>query len=214
MPCYTGPFPYTNSGSRAGICVNNTSFSGNSSNAGVVNASTGLLSPTGIQIKNSTITGVIANSGTIGGGISIDGTSLISPSTGAGVSITGGTFAGGISNAGTVTGGTRGIYVSGIGGFSGGITNAGLIDPRTGMAVTNVSSFSGGIVNAGGATINASVVGILVNTVSTFQGGITNAGVITAATVGVQIHRSLDLQCRQYFQFRHDHRQDRHRHFR
>ena len=38
VPCYTGPFPYTNSGSRAGICVNNTSFSGNSSNAGVVNS--------------------------------------------------------------------------------------------------------------------------------------------------------------------------------
>ena len=187
VPCYTGPFPYTNSGSRAGICVNNTSFSGNSSNAGVVNPSTGLLSPTGIQIKHSTINGVIANSGTISGGISIDGTSLISHASGAGVSVTGGTFAGGISNAGTVTGGTRGIYVSGIGGFSGGITNAGVIDPKTGMAVTNVSSFSGGIVNAGGATINASAVGILVNTVSTFQGGITNAGVITAATFGIQI---------------------------
>ena len=146
-----------------------------------------MLSPTGIQIKHSTINGVIANSGTITGGISIDGLSLIAPSTGAGVSVTGGSFAGGISSAGTITGGTRGIYVSGISGFSGGITNAGLIDPKTGIAVINVSSFSGGIVNAGGATINASAVGILVNIVSTFQGGITNAGVITAATFGVQI---------------------------
>ena len=63
LPCYTGPFPFTNSGTRAGICVNNTSFSGNSSNAGVVNASTGLLSGTGIQIKHSTINGEIANGG-------------------------------------------------------------------------------------------------------------------------------------------------------
>ena len=36
----------THPGSRAGICVNNTSFSGNSTNAGVVNTSTGSLSPT------------------------------------------------------------------------------------------------------------------------------------------------------------------------
>ena len=86
-------------GSRDGICVSNTSFSRNTSNAGMVNPSTGLLSPTGIQIKNSTINGVIANSGTIFGGISIDGTSRVAPSTGAGVAVTGGTFAGGISSA-------------------------------------------------------------------------------------------------------------------
>ena len=60
-----------------GICVINTSFSGNIQQCRLVNPSSGLLSPTGIQIKHSTINGVIANSGTISGGISIDGTSRV-----------------------------------------------------------------------------------------------------------------------------------------
>ncbi len=75
LPCYSGPFPYKNTGTVSGICAANTIFSGNASIAGIVN--TGLVSSSGITLKSTTITGSIVDSGTLFGGISIDSASKV-----------------------------------------------------------------------------------------------------------------------------------------
>jgi hypothetical protein len=67
---YTGPFPYTNAGTAVAIDVKNTSFTGNVSNTGVIN-------PGGIAVTSSTIDGGIYDSGFIGGGISVDSHSVL-----------------------------------------------------------------------------------------------------------------------------------------
>ena len=67
---YTGPFPYTNTGTAVAIDVTNTSFTGNVSNTGVIN-------PGGIVVTSSTIDGGIYDSGFIGGGIRVDSHSVI-----------------------------------------------------------------------------------------------------------------------------------------
>ena len=63
MPPYTGPYPYTNSGSATSVVVSNTSFTGNVGNTGTI---TGALT-----VTNSTIHGAIFDYGYIGGGILI-----------------------------------------------------------------------------------------------------------------------------------------------
>src|ERR1700726_2300250 len=82
VPCYTGPFPFTNNGALPCITVSGTSFSGN-----VVNSGSGVISPgnpttgAGVLVTNtSTITGQVSNAGTIsvgGTGIRIDTNSVV-----------------------------------------------------------------------------------------------------------------------------------------
>jgi hypothetical protein len=109
---YTGPFPYTNAGTAVAIDVNNTSFTGNVSNTGVIN-------PGGIAVTSSTIDGGIYDSGFIGGGISVDSHSVL-VSTADGISVTGSIFGGGLTNAGKITAADTGIYVGGVSDFAGG----------------------------------------------------------------------------------------------
>jgi uncharacterized protein with beta-barrel porin domain len=195
--CYTGPFPFTNSGALSCITVSGTSFSGNLTNAG-----SGVLSPGGIHVTNaSTVTGQISNAGSIsvnGSGIAIDGNSVvtngivnsgvISSSNADSVRILNvSTFAGGISNGATISARASAIFVVSVSAFSGGITNAGLISSSlaNGVALFGVSTFTGGISNGG--TISTAAVAIDLNGVSTFTGGISNAGTISAAAGAVEL---------------------------
>jgi uncharacterized protein with beta-barrel porin domain len=164
---------YNNTTSVSGLCVTNTSFSGNIDN-------TGTISPSGIKFTNGSITGKISSSGTIVGGISLDVNSkIISAATA--ILINGPTFTGGISNAGTVSGGGFGIYLYTVKNFSGGISNSGHIAANTAaIDVFGGSSFGGGISNSG--TISAGITGIIANGMSTFTGGISNSGTISASS--------------------------------
>ncbi|WP_143201926.1 autotransporter domain-containing protein [Bradyrhizobium sp. NAS96.2] len=178
--CYTGPFPYTNTGSSDCIVVNNATVSGNLVNgaSGTITAS-GVFSP-GITVSNSSIGGSVINAGNI------------TAASGTGILTYNATVSGGISNSGTISAGD-GILVGGDS-FSGGISNSGTISAGgyygivVGGAVT-VSSFSGGINNSG--TISAGVDGILVGggtvTVSSFSGGISNSGMISAGAYGIVV---------------------------
>jgi uncharacterized protein with beta-barrel porin domain len=198
--CYTGPFPFTNSGPQTCITVSGTSFSGN-----VVNSATGVItpgSPNGILVTNSSsIAGQISNAGTIsitgpGAGIMVDTNSIITngivnqgliQASGAGIVVDGvATFGGGISNSGTITGGSAGIAITHVDTFSGGITNSGAISAfNQGIDICScVTNFLGGITNIG--LIAASGVGISVS-VSNFSNGITNFGTILANTAGIAV---------------------------
>jgi len=155
------------------VAVTNTSFTGDITNEGTI-------TPGGITFNNGTITGSIASSGIISGGISLDSASAIT-SAGTAILITGPTFSGGISNAGTISGATGGIIVSGVTTFSGGISNSGTITAGfTGIAVNNVSNFSGGITNTGAITANFAGIGVTDS--ATFAGPISNHGTIVAGT--------------------------------
>ncbi len=169
------------------VAVTNTSFAGNITNEGTI-------APGGITFTQGTITGFIASSGNIAGGLSLDNKSTISNAFGTAISLTGSTFLGGISNAGLVSAGDRAINVS-VTTFGGGISNSGLISagsgfPATGIGVGGVSVFSGGIDNGPNGTITASglfSLGIAVQSVATFNGDITNRGLINVATAGSAI---------------------------
>jgi uncharacterized protein with beta-barrel porin domain len=147
------------------IAVTATSFAGNITNEGTI-------APGGINFTNGSITGFISSSGTIAGGISLDGKSLIS-SSGTGIAITGPTFTGGISNSGTISAARAGI----------------LVGAGCSCGSTNIATFAGGIANLG--TISAGGPGIFVGaiafgpgsaaTISTFTGGISNGGTIAVA---------------------------------
>ncbi len=191
--CFTGPFPHTNSVGHTIACilVQNTSFSGNVSNAGTI-------SPSGIFVNHATIAGSIVNSGNLAGGISIDSTSRISSANTA-IKITGPTFSGELTNAGAIstTGNDRpGIFIGGVTNFSGSIVNgtSGTISAAAagGMIVANVSTFAGAISNAG--VISVSPLGILVGIsgsgiapVVDFTGGIANSGTISAGEGGIDL---------------------------
>ncbi|MGH6674254.1 MAG: autotransporter outer membrane beta-barrel domain-containing protein [Xanthobacteraceae bacterium] len=133
--------------------------------------------PSGIAFVNGTISGFVESTGTIIGGISLDGTSKIT-STGDAVEIGGPTFSGGISNAGTIISASiYGIFVN-TSTFSGDISNSGTISAAySSIYVSNVSTFAGGISNSG--TISAGYTGIHVANVATFAGVISNSGTIS-----------------------------------
>jgi uncharacterized protein with beta-barrel porin domain len=168
-----------------GVCVTNTSFTGNITNEGTI-------SPLGIVFTNGTITGFIASTGAISGGISLDSQSRISAS-GTAISISG-DFAGNISNGGAISSAAAtGIRVDGVSTFAGGITNSGSISAHLGMRVTGLGTetFQGGIVNLNGGTISGSE-GILVISIGQFGsatagGGIVNAGAILSDQTAVHV---------------------------
>jgi uncharacterized protein with beta-barrel porin domain len=194
--CYTGPFPFSNSGVQSCIQVANTSFTGN-----VVN--NGTIAPGGVSVANSTVTGYIINSdamsggitvanSTIAGGIADNGTTFLggiaidsrSVITGSGtitaVAVSLSTFSGGISNAGVISANGTGISIGGVSTFGGGITNSGSITTgRIGILAFGPTTFTGGIVNSGNISSPASF-GIIAAFISTFSGGVTNSGAITA----------------------------------
>jgi uncharacterized protein with beta-barrel porin domain len=165
----------TNPTAITGIAINNSTIT-----SGITNF--GTISPNGIVLTNgSTVAGEIYDSGTINGGLSLDGTSKIS-STGNAVSITGATFTGGITNGGTISGaGGSGVLIAGFSTFAGGITSTGKISGGSdGIEIFNnsgVATFSGGITTSG--TISAGADGFQI-VVSTFIGGISNNGTIAA----------------------------------
>lgn len=171
-----------------GICVNNTSFTGNITNEGTISAS-------GIAFTNGTMSGYIASSGVIVGGILIDSASKI-VTTKLGIGVAGPSFSGGISNAGAISAGNAAIvvgeilngtgsYIGNVTSFSGGVSNRGTISSTTnvGIAVSHVSSFFGGISNSG--VISAGGSGITVVGSSTFSGGVTNSGTISTNGYGI-----------------------------
>jgi uncharacterized protein with beta-barrel porin domain len=199
--CYTGPFPFSNSGPLTCITVSGTTFSGN-----VVNSTTGVItpgSPNGILVTNSSaITGQVSNAGKIlivgsGTGIRVDNNSIITN---------------GIVNTGTISA-NIGILVgsatlvpnvvtpTGIVTFpatiAGGITNSGTIAAGSaGIWVQAADRFSGGIVNSASGTIFGQVgirVGVgattsgIVKAVSSFGGGIVNNGLIQVSGAGTAV---------------------------
>src|SRR5450756_915857 len=88
-------FDNPSASTAAGVCVTNTSFTGNITNEGTI-------SPLGIVFTNGTITGFIASTGAIVGGISLDSQSKIT-ATNTAIAISGTTFAGGITNSGSIS---------------------------------------------------------------------------------------------------------------
>ena len=180
----------TNSAAITGIAINNSTLTSTIFN-------TGTISPNGIVLTNaSTISGGIADTGTINGGISVDRTSKISASSQA-IEIFGPTFTGGISNSGTIFGPVFGFSISQVSTFLGGITNSGTITGfNGGIVVQSVAHFgnnavSGGITNTGSITGN---VGIEVEgVVSTFAGAISNSGTISGNATGIADHGAVPL---------------------
>ncbi|HLW92482.1 MAG TPA: hypothetical protein VKS78_14445, partial [Roseiarcus sp.] len=118
MAGYSGPFPFTNTGTLTSVTIDGTTFVGNVSNSGTI---TGAIS-VGLNAK---IYGGIIDSGFIGGGIAIDATSHID-STKTAISITGATFGGGINTAGIIQSDKSDIYVDNTA-FSGNIVNSGIL---------------------------------------------------------------------------------------
>jgi hypothetical protein len=166
-------------------------------NAGVVTGTTA----SGIYFQYSTpsgITGALTNesTGTITGGtdgikvggeqVTIDNAGHVTGTTGSGVDIvasTSATISGYVSNAstGTITGGTDGIAVNGVGAT---IDNHGVITGTGGNGIdlepSNTTSVAGYVDNAAGGTIAGGINGIYVDGIAAT---IDNLGVITG-TVG------------------------------
>jgi hypothetical protein len=172
----------TNTTTITGIDVISAAVTGNIAN-------TGTISPNGISINtNSTITGAIQDSGTIGGGISVDGTSQINSAGNHAILITGPNFTGGISNGGTIkTTGTNqwdDIVIQGVSTFSGGITNTGTLNAiNSGIVVQNVNSFTNGITNSGMILGGGSPDDdIYLGNISSFSGNLSNNGTISGGT--------------------------------
>ena len=170
--CYTGPYPANVTGANTCISVTGTSFTGNLVNSGTV-------TPGGISVATSTITGEIINaaSGTItaGTGIALQTDAVVT---------------GGIVNSGAISGSGQGIGLAfggaGVGTFGGGIHNSGTISGANEGIFTGFTEFSGGISNSGTITSSAGD-GLYVYGSSIFSGGINNAGTITAANIGIRI---------------------------
>jgi outer membrane autotransporter protein len=167
----------TNTGIITGININAANVTGNISN-------TGTISPNGINLTNSTITGGILDSGNLAGGIHITDSASQINATAVGISITGPVFSGGITNAGAIAATGTGIAVLNVSSFGGGISNSGTISSQfSGISIVNVSTFTGGITNSGTITSNTSA-GISVASVRNFFGDIVNdsTGTINALT--------------------------------
>jgi len=196
----------TNSGSIGGvyygISINNASLTGGITNTvggtitGVlgqgigINANStvdyltnkgGLISSAGTGVRlstNSTITGGITNSGSIGGGsfgISINNASL----TGGITNTVGGTITGAPGQGIVITGNSTVDFIANNGGFINGITNVGTITgSNIGVLISSGGQISNGINNSG--TILGSSAGIKIQN-GTVSGGILNTGLIASA---------------------------------
>ena len=94
---YTGPFPHTNAGVTNEILVSGTTFAGSVSNSGTIGAG-------GIVVISSTLqNGGIIDTGTLAGGIKVDGHTTIIASGGTAIAVLDTTtLGGGISNSGIV----------------------------------------------------------------------------------------------------------------
>ena len=163
---YTGPFPYTNTGTITAISVSHTTFSGNIDN-------TGKIEPGGITVTSSTIDGEIIDTGFIEGGISIGAGSEVSSTADAIIILNTSSFGGGIGNSGTIVGSTRSL------GY--------------GVLVGTVSTFSGSISNGGTISVGGrggSGIGIIVDDVMTFTGNIENSGSVIGGSGGIVLLNS------------------------
>ena len=120
---YTGPFPFDNTGTLDGILIA-TSFTGTVNNLGVIITN-------GISVVGSTVTGTIASSGNLAGGINVDRAGAVTA--GSSVAILGaGNLSGGIHNGGTLTG-TYGIRLVSSTNLSGVVSNTGSISATIGI---------------------------------------------------------------------------------
>ncbi len=179
-PCAISPVTnqssVSNSGSINCISISGITVTGNVANTGTIAA--GGSTQTGIHITNGSIGGTISNAGTI-----------TAAATGDGIDVRGSAVSAGIVNSGRISAGSSGIFVVGGSSFAGGISNAGTISAGgSGISVSSVSSFAGGISNSG--TISAAHSGISVTGVSAFAGGIANSGTISAASTGIYVGAS------------------------
>jgi hypothetical protein len=199
---YTGPFPYTNTGTTSGISATNTSFTGNIGNSGVINGGS-----VGIFTQTATISGSISNAGVINAsayGIDVENTTgiknivnaaggVIEAATGIQIIAGGRPFSGTVSNAGVILSNLgspssrAGIVLAGTGAnFTGAVRNGGLIFGQAkGIEVVSFARF--GTASAGGGVVNSGAIrpqgqtfafGIQVIDNSSFAGGVTNSGVI------------------------------------
>ena len=166
----------SNTGTITGIAINNSTITGTIANSGTI-------SPNGIALTNgSTITATvdgIADSGTIGGGISIDRTSAVASYSRTAISISDSVFSGGIGNAGTImsTFGNA-IVVDNTATFEGGISNSGTISAAP---VLGFGNSAGNGIWVGGSASRTTL------TISTFTGGISNSGTISAGSNGIWV---------------------------
>ncbi len=165
----------SNTGSITGIAINNSTITSDINN-------TGTISPNGVSLTNSsTIAGMLNSTGTIGGGISIDASSVITSSGTAAILIGGGTLQGGIKNAGTIAAtasSSTAVSLADVQLFTGGITNSGTI------------TSGGNGIGVGFAKLlpnSTTPTGIQVNPIATFTGGVTNTGTVTAATRAIWV---------------------------
>ena len=163
-----------------GIFLSSHSTVGGITSSGLISGSTA-----GINVDaTSTISGatgiLISTGGSVSGGITSSG--LISGNNGGnggyGIKIQGAGSVDAITNnpGGTISGGSRGIYVS-YGTISGAITNNGLIQGLAGNAIYIYSGSVGSINNTTSGKISGSS-GIVLN-MGTVSGGITNSGTIS-----------------------------------
>jgi uncharacterized protein with beta-barrel porin domain len=173
-PCAINPVTnqssVSNSASINCINISGITVTGNVANTGTITA--GGPTRTGIRITSSSIGGTISNAGAI-----------TAAATGDGIGVRGGAVSGGIVNSGTISAGPMGIYVHGLSSFAGGISNSGTISSAngTGISISGGSSFGGGISNSG--TISVGANGIVVDD-SIFAGEISNSGTISAMGAG------------------------------
>ncbi|AHE67548.1 autotransporter beta-domain protein [Legionella oakridgensis ATCC 33761 = DSM 21215] len=162
----------------SGITIEDSTVSGNISNAGSISAY-----DTGIAIfHGSSVTGEISNTGSI------------STATGSGIVVEESTVSGGILNAGSISAYDTGIAIFHDSPVTGGISNVGSISTATGSGIlVEESTVSGSISNTG--SMSAGDTGIAIFFHSFITEGISNTGPLSAANgSGIVVEESTVLE--------------------
>lgn len=154
------------------ILLTSGASAGSIASSGVVNAANG------IQIKNSTVSGAVANNAA--SSINATATAIL---------LSDGAKAGSITNNGALYG-ADGIVIDNST-VSGALTNtSGISSPGTIIALRNGATLSGGIVNSGLFFASNTGIGIDVSADSVLGGGITNSGTISSGGPAIRIQGS------------------------
>ena len=158
--------PGSGTSTGVGINIKSSSLSNGLSNSGTIISSLNF----GVNIKSSSISNGISNSGTI---ISTNST---------GISIISSSLSNGFSNSGTISTYSYGLKIT-HSPITGGISNSGTISSinQTGILITATSTVSGGISNSGTIEVgsNSNVDGIVIDAHSKIEGDVINSGRIT-----------------------------------
>ncbi len=131
-----------------------------------------------INIFNTTVTGNVANTGTI-----TTGNVTLRPGA-TGITINSSTVTGTVTNSGTITAHNTGILIENNANVFGGVNNSATIAGGVingGISVFNVSVFSGPVINGG--LVSGGENGISIQHVATFSGGMTNTGSIAGTDI-------------------------------